>query len=104
MVGSLGCQLDSITIVTIYDTLGINSIEYILNQTELTAMLVESNNLEMILKMKELNKLGHTKDIIYIRCNEEKPNLEETIEKLKKLGLSIFSYDTIIETGKKCVE
>ena len=104
MVGSLGCQLDSITIVTIYDTLGINSIEYILNQTELTAMLVESNNLEMILKMKELNKLGHTKDIIYIRCNEEKPNLEETIEKLKKLGLNIFSYDTIIETGKKCVE
>ena len=60
MVGSLGCQLDSITLVTIYDTLGINSIEYILNQTELTAMLVESNNLEMILKMKELNKLGHT--------------------------------------------
>ncbi len=104
MVGSLGCQLDSITIVTIYDTLGINSIEYILKQTELTTMLVESNNLEMILKMKELNKLGHTKDIIYIRCNEEKPNLEETIEKLKKLGLNIISYDTIIETGKKCVE
>ena len=104
MVGSLGCQLDSITLVTIYDTLGINSIEYILNQTELTAMLVESNNLEMILKMKESNKLGHTKDIIYIRCNEEKPNLEETIEKLKKLGLNLISYDTIIETGKKCIE
>ena len=44
MVGSLGCQLDSIAIVTIYDTLGINSIEYILKQTELTTILVESNN------------------------------------------------------------
>ena len=51
MVGSLGCQLDSIAIVTIYDTLGINSIEYILKQTELTTILVESNNLEIILKM-----------------------------------------------------
>ena len=51
MVGSLWCQLDSISIVTIYDTLGINSIEYILKQTELTTILVESNNLEIILKM-----------------------------------------------------
>ena len=44
MVGNYGCQFDSIAIVTIYDTLGINSIEYILKQTELTTILVESNN------------------------------------------------------------
>ena len=30
LVGSFGCQMDSIAIVTLYDTLGINSIEYIL--------------------------------------------------------------------------
>ena len=44
-VGSLGCQLDTITIVTIYDTLGMNSMEFILRQTELTTVLAESNNL-----------------------------------------------------------
>ena len=55
MAGSFGCQLNSIKIVTIYGTLGMNSIEYILKQTELTTILFESNNLEIILKMKEGN-------------------------------------------------
>ena len=104
MVGSLGCQLDSIAIVTIYDTLGINSIEYILKQTELTTILVESNNLEIILKIREENKLCNTKNIIYIHCNEEKTNIEETKEKLKNLGVNLISYDTIIATGKRCLE
>ena len=104
MVGSLGCQLDSIAIVTIYDTLGINSIEYILNQTELTTILVETNNLEVILKMKEGNKLCNTKNIIYIHCNEEKQNIEQTIKTLKNLGVNLISYETIIATGKKCLE
>ena len=103
-VGSLGCQLDTITIVTIYDTLGMNSMEFILRQTELTTILAESNNLEMILKMKEENKLVNVKNVIYIHCNEEKDNLNEIKEKLKNLGINLISYDTIIETGKKCRE
>jgi len=104
MVGCLGCELDSITLVTIYDTLGMNSIEYIIKQTELTTILAESINLEMILKMKEENKLYNVKNIIYIHCNEENKNLESTIIKLKNLGLNLISYETIISTGKKCLE
>ena len=94
----------SITIVTIYDTLGMNSMEFILRQTELTTILAESNNLEMILKMKEENKLVNVKNVIYIHCNEEKENLEEIKEKLKNLGINLISYETIIETGKKSRE
>ena len=104
MIGSLGCQLDSITIVTIYDTLGMNSMEFIFNQTELTTILAEANNLEMLLKMKKENKLVYVKNIIYIHCNEKKDNLEEIKEQLKNLGLNLKSYETIIETGKKCIE
>ena len=101
---SVGCQIDSITIVTIYDTLSMNSMEFILRQTELTTILAETNNLEMILKMKEENKLVNAKKVIYIHCNEEKDNLEEIKEKLKNLGINLISYDIIIETGKKCRE
>ena len=104
MIGSLGCQLDSITIVTIYDTLGMNSMEFILRQTELITILAESNNLEIILEMKQENKLVNVKNIIYIHCNEEKKNLEEIKEKLKNLGLNLISYETLLETGKKCIE
>ena len=65
MIGNFGCQMDSITIVTIYDTLGMNSIEYILRQTELTTILTETNNLEMIFRLKEENKLVNIKNINY---------------------------------------
>jgi long-chain acyl-CoA synthetase len=104
MVASFGCQMDTITIVTIYDTLGLNSIEFILKQTELTTILTESKDLELILKLKESNKLVNVKNIIYIRCNEEKENLEEIKEKLTNYGINLIKYETIMETGKKCVE
>ena len=104
IVGDFGCHMDSITIVTIYETLGINSVEFILNQTELTTILAESIYLDTILKMKEGNKIGKVKNIIYISCNEEVKNLENTIEKLINLGLNVISYEVIINTGKKCLD
>ena len=104
IVGSFGCQMDSITIVTLYDTLGIHSIEFIFKQTELNTLLAETKNLENILKIKEENKLGKVKNIIYLHCNEEVENLEEILEKLKKLGINLISYETIMSTGKKCLE
>ena len=104
MISNFGCQFDSITMVTLYETLGINSIDYILKQTELSDILAETTSLELILKLKEENKIGNIKNIIYIHCNDEKPNLEETIEKLKNSGFNLISYDTIIATGKKCLE
>ena len=103
-IASFGCQMDSITIVTIYDTLGLQSLEFLLKQTELTTIFAESRNLETILKLKEENKMVNVKNIIYIHCNDEKENTEETIEKIKKSGLNIINYETIISTGKKCFE
>ena len=104
MISNFGCQFDTITIVPIYETLGINSIEYILQQTELTDILAETNSLELLVKLKEINQIGNIKNIIYLHCDEEKPNLEETKDKLKNLGFNLISYDTIIATGKKCLE
>ena len=104
MVGNFGCQFDTITIVPLYETLGIDSIEYILNQTELTDIFAETNSLPLLLKLKELNKIGKVKNIIYLGCDEEKPNLEETKEKLKNQGFNLVSYEEIISTGKKAIE
>ena len=104
IVGNFGCQMNSITIVTIYDTLGMNSIEFIFKQTELTTILAESKNLQKILKLKEENKLANVTNIIYLRCNEEDANLEQTKTRLKNLGLNLISYETIISTGKKCLK
>ena len=104
MIGNFGCQFDTITVIPLYETLGINSIEYILNQTELTDIFAETNSLELLLKLKELNKIGKVKNIIYLRCNNEKENWEQTKEKLKNLGFNLVSYETVLATGKKCLE
>ena len=104
IVGSFGCQMDSIIIVPLYDTLGMKSIEYILNQTEMTTIILERKKLENILKLKEEDKLNKVKNIIYLKSDEEVKDFEEIKEKLIKLGLNIISYETIISTGKKCLE
>ena len=104
LVGSFGCQMDSITIVTLYDTLGINSIEYILNETELTTIIAETKNFEKIISIKESNKFGKVENIISLNCNDEDPKLEENIKKIESLGIKIIPYETIINTGKKCFE
>ena len=104
MVGNFGCQFNSITIVPIYETLGIDSVGYILDQTELIDIFAETTSLELLVKLKELNKIGKIKNIIYVHCNDEKENWEEYKEKLKNLGFNLIDYDTIISTGKKCIE
>ena len=104
LIGSFGCQMDSIIIVTLYDTLGINSIEYILNETELTTIIAETKNFEKIISIKENNKFGKVKNIISLKCNDEDPKLEENIKKIESLGIKIIPYETIINTGKKCLE
>ena len=104
LIGSFGCQMDSITIVTLYDTLGINSIEYILKETELTTIIAETKNFEKIISIKESNKFGNVKNIISLNCNDEDPKLQENIEKLTNLGLNVIPYEKIINTGKKCIE
>ena len=104
VVGCFGCQMDSIITVPIYDTLGMNAMEFIFKQTKLTTILSESKNLEMILKMNEENKICKVKNIIYVKSNDEKDNIEEIKEKLKNYGLNLISYEEIILTGKKCFE
>ena len=75
-----------------------------MNQTELTDIFAETNSLELLVKLKELNKIGKVKNIIYLRCNNEKENWEENKEKLKNYGFNLVSYETLLETGKKCIE
>ena len=47
----LGSHANNATVVTIYDTLGENAVEYILNQTELETILIEACSLSKILKL-----------------------------------------------------
>ena len=96
LLSFLGAMKDSITIVTIYETLGDLAIEYILEQTQLTTVVIELKALKTILELATKKKIFNLKNLIVI----EKEDDEETCKQLEKLGLNIYSWEEIVEKGK----
>lgn len=94
IIADLACHYDSITVVTFYDTLGENTIEYILEQTNLTTILMESKALKNIIKLKEENKSGKLENIILLDVEDE-----SKIDVCEKLGLKVYLYPKILEAG-----
>ena len=96
LLSYLGAIKDSITIVTVYETLGLLAIEYILEQTQLITVVLETKALQTVLKLKKENKIHKLKNLIVI----EKEDDEETCKELEQLGLNIYSWEEIVELGK----
>ena len=96
LLSFLGAIKDSITIVTIYETLGLTAIEYILEQTQIISVVIESKSLKTIYDLASQNKIHQLKNLIVI----EKEDEEETCKELEKLGLNIYSWEEIVEKGK----
>ena len=105
LISSFGSQMNSIIIVTLYDTLGMSSIEFIINQTELQTIVIESKNISKIHELMSQKRIEKLKYLILLRCHEENvEEVETNIKKCEEVGLKIINYDDIINTGKKCVE
>ena len=96
LLSYLGAIKDSITIVTIYETLGNLAIEYIISQTQLITVVIEVKALKTIYNLASQNKINKLKNLIVIEKEED----EETCLALKKLGLNIYTWEEIVEKGK----
>ena len=90
-----GAVRDSITIVTVYDTLGDIALEYIFNQTKLTTVVVESKVLKKLLNLAKKEKTCQLKNLIVLDYEDDIPTCDE----LKKLGFNIFTFDEITKIG-----
>ena len=97
LLSYLGAMRDSITIVTIYDTLGDKAIEFILEQTQITSLVVEIKALKKIYELAQKNKTFHLKNLIII----EKEDDEETANNIKTLGFEVYSWEEIVQIGKE---
>ena len=96
LLSYLGAMRDSITIVTIYDTLGDRAVEFILEQTEVTSIVVEIKSLKKLYSLAQKNKTCKVKNLIVL----DKEDDEETAKKLELLGYNIYTWDQIVEKGK----
>lgn len=92
-----GAVRDSITIVTVYDTLGDVALEYIFNQTKLKTIVAEAKVLKKLLNLAKNGKTGQIKNIIVLDKNED----EETCEELKKLEFNILSWEDVAKEGEE---
>ena len=68
-----GAVRDSITIVTVYDTLGDIALEYIFNQTKLTSIVAEAKVLKKLLNLAKNEKTCQIKNLIVLDIEEDLP-------------------------------
>lgn len=65
VVTDFGCMFSAVTVVTLYDTLGQESIEYILNQTNMRTVACSADKIKNITLLKSSGKISTTTHIIY---------------------------------------
>ena len=92
-----GAVRDSITIVTVYDTLGDIALEYIFNQTKLTTVVAEAKVIKKLLNLAKEGKTAQIKNLIVLDIEDD----EASIEELKKLNFNIFSFTDIEKAGEE---
>ena len=97
LIAYLGAIRDSITIVTIYDTLGDIALEHIFEQTQIITVVIEIKAMKKMLKLAEQNKTYKIKNLIVI----DKEDDEESVKNLENLGFNVFAWEEIIENGEK---
>jgi len=94
------------SVVTFYDTLGDETVEYILDQTKLTTLVVDESKFKMLEKIVKAKKFGNLQNIIFMRSDIHKVrNLaeelvdEEKIQKMRACNLNIYNFNDILKSG-----
>ena len=96
MIIDLACILSGLTSVTLYDTLGAESTEYIINQCKLKTIFVESKQIRELAQMKKVGKIPTLENIIIV----DNGDINE-IKFGEDSGLHIYPMSAIIQTGVK---
>ena len=97
LLSYFGAVRDSITIVTVYDTLGDIALEYIFNQTKVTTLVIEAKVLQKFLGLAKNGKTSDIKNLIVLDKEED----ENSCEELSKLGINIYTWDQVAKVGEE---
>ena len=93
VVTDLACIFNNITSVPFYDTLGVNSVEFIINQAQLKCIWWTSDKIKLLTKLKKSNKIDSLETLILYD--------EWDHEKAIKCPFNLVSYFDAIDEGKK---
>lgn len=96
VVTDFACILTGVCVVTLYDTLGKDSLEYILDQTYIKTLVLSADKVKNITELKKEGKIPLVTHIIYF--DELKP---ADVEAAKALGLTVVTYAEALRQGRE---
>ena len=94
VVTDFGCFMTNITVVTLYDTLGKDSIEYILDQAHIKTLVLSADKIPTILGLKKEGKVPKLTHIIYF--DETKAGDQADAA---KFGVTLINFNDVLSEG-----
>jgi long-chain acyl-CoA synthetase len=92
----LACAMSGITVVTLYDTLGKASIEFIVSQTSMASLILSADKIKLVASMRKEGMLKSLKNLIYF----DEASAEDQASAAEQ-GLTLHSYQALIDNGSK---
>lgn len=94
----IGCCIYNITTIPIYDTLGEEATQFAFDQTKMKSCFLTANHVEKVfLAKKDKNMFQYLKNLIILDSHNLKTELKEKYKGV----LNIYTFEEIIEEGKK---
>ena len=101
VVSDMACQMDSITTVTLYTTLGQDAFKYICEQTKIKTIMVSPDLVKLLCDYKQKFKLEQLSIAILFDMTTDCDSEAEK-QKLKTAGFTVFSFkDDLMKENKK---
>jgi long-chain acyl-CoA synthetase len=91
VVADFGAMVAAVTCVTLYDTLGQESIEYILDQTSMRTVVLSADKIKNITDLKAAGKIPTTTTLIHF--DQANP---ADVERAQANGLTVYSFTDVI--------
>jgi long-chain acyl-CoA synthetase len=94
LITDIACQLNSVTSVTFYSTLGDQAFEHIANQSDISTLCMTSDCIKPFLQYKNAFGLKTIQNVILYDMTLR--TTEEDKENLKKAGLNLYLFSELI--------
>lgn len=102
VVTDMGCQLDKITTVTLYSTLGDEAFKYICEQTQISTICVSPDLIEMLVNCKKKYGIPTLQNIILYEMSHKAD--QSDIQSLIDAGFHVISFDKLIKENTEVSE
>ena len=103
MTTLLACMHYKITVVGFYDAMGVSSVEFILNQTEMSSIICSSEYCEKIYNMKKDGMAQYIKCLVVLddkRSKEDQAKLDEMIKQLNDdYQVQVRMFSDVMDEG-----